>query len=189
MSHIERYFERERDILSCINIEEVARLCDAIQEVTRKGKRVFIAGNGGSASTADHFAVDLSIGTYIRVPSAAVSAISLSSNNAAITALSNDTSYELVFSKQFEVLNPTPGDLVIVISASGDSPNIIGLLETAKERRVLTCALTGFNGGKAKNLADISVHVPTELGEYGIVEDLHLAICHALTESLRRGTN
>jgi len=153
---------------------------------SQEGGRVFIAGNGGSAATAEHFAVDLGVGSHIRSAKNVINAISLSSNSAVLTALGNDVSIDSIFSKQLEVMNPDIRDLVFVISASGNSPNIVQLLEVARNLKVTTCALTGFDGGRARELVDISIHVRTLVGEYGIVEDIHLAICHAITEILRK---
>ena len=147
---------------------------------------MFIAGNGGSAATAERFSVDLGVGSHIRNSKNVVNAISLSSNTSVLTALSNDISFEMVFAKNLETMKPKKGDVVIVISASGNSPNIIALLDCAKKFQIKSCAFTGFDGGTAKKIADISIHVPTEFGEYGIVEDLHLSICHAIAESLRQ---
>lgn len=180
------YLDKESKIAREINLSPVEDLINELIFCSNQGRRVFIAGNGGSAATADHFAVDLGVGSHIRNGRNIVSAISLSSNASIVTALGNDISFESVFAKHFEVMKPEKGDLVVVISASGNSPNIIKLLETAKQFQVKTCAFTGFDGGKAKKIVDISIHVPTETGEYGIVEDLHLSICHSIAESMRR---
>lgn len=183
---LKKYFAREALVASSIDINQVALLIMALQASITSTGRVYVAGNGGSASTADHFVVDLGVGAHIRNKERVVNAISLTSNSAILTALGNDVSFVDVFSKQFEVHNPKVEDVVVAISASGNSPNIVRLLETAKSYGVKTCAITGFDGGVAKTLADISIHVPSEFGEYGIVEDLHLAICHSVAEVLRQ---
>jgi D-sedoheptulose 7-phosphate isomerase len=180
------YFNRESSVASHIDFRQIACLIGEIDAIVKTRGVVYLAGNGGSAATAEHFAVDLGVGAHIRKKKKVVNAISLSSNSAILTALGNDVSFEDIFSMQLEIHNPGSADLVIVISASGDSPNILRLLETAKKYGVKTCAITGFEGGKAKNIADVSIHVPTNFGEYGIVEDLHLAICHAVAEALRK---
>ena len=180
------YFERESIIAKKIELSGIQDLLKILKRVSECGDRVFIAGNGGSAATAEHFTVDLGVGSHIRNVKNVVTAVALTSNTSNITAISNDLTFKSVFSIQLEVLRPTKDDVVIVISASGNSPNIIELLECAKNLNITTCALTGFNGGRAKEIADISIHVPTEIGEYGIVEDLHLSICHAVAEALRR---
>lgn len=180
------YFGRESSVASQIDLLQVVSLIEELHAIAKNKGSVYVAGNGGSAATANHFAVDLGVGSHIRNTGRVINAISLSSNSAILTALGNDVSFENIFSKQLEVHNPEPTDLVIAISASGNSTNILRLLETAKRYSVKTCALTGFEGGAAKSIVDISVHVPTSIGEYGIVEDLHLAICHAVAEALRQ---
>jgi D-sedoheptulose 7-phosphate isomerase len=179
------YFKRESAISELIDFSRLAELIAVLKSVSQNHGRVFLAGNGGSASTSDHFATDLGVGSHIRRSKNIINAISLSSNTSIITALANDTSYKNIFCIQLEIFKPTKCDLVVAISASGNSPNIIELIKCANEMNVKTCALTGFDGGKAKEMVDIPIHVPTEKGEYGIVEDLHLAICHAVVESLR----
>jgi len=186
LDHISRYFTKEANAVSRINIDQIRVLFETLKGISEENGRVFIAGNGGSASTAEHFVTDLGIGSQLRNVNTRVNAISLNSNLAVLTAVSNDTSYDRVFSEQLKLLTPCAQDLVIVITASGNSPNILNLLEMSKILGVRTCALTGFDGGKAKNLADLVVHVPTEINEYGIVEDLHLSICHVITELLRK---
>jgi D-sedoheptulose 7-phosphate isomerase len=183
---LKSYFDRESLVASQLDLHQIASLVGELNVVAKSKGTVWIAGNGGSATTADHFAVDLGVGAHIRKKEIVVNAISLSSNSAILTALGNDVSFDNIFSKQLEVHNPGPADLVIAISASGNSPNILRLLETAKSYGVKTCAITGFEGGIAKGTVDISIHVPTNIGEYGIVEDLHLAICHAIAETLRQ---
>jgi D-sedoheptulose 7-phosphate isomerase len=180
------YFKKKEIALSKIKIEEIITLFQMLKKASENNSRVFIAGNGGSASTAEHFVADLGIGSHIRGARNKIDAHCLNSNVAVITALSNDTSYDYVFSKQLELLSPKPSDVVIVISASGNSSNILNLLETARSLRLTSCALIGFDGGRAQVLADFVVHVPTEFHEYGIVEDLHLSICHLVTELLRK---
>lgn len=186
LDSLNSYFARESFLASQIDVNQIEVLVQKLANTTSNKGRVFIAGNGGSAATAEHFAADLGFGTHIRAMHKAVDAISLTANAAVLTAIGNDMDFELVFSKQFEIHCPTSRDFVIVISASGNSPNILRLLEIAKSLEVMSCAITGFDGGAAKTIADISIHVPSEKGEYGIVEDLHLAICHAISESLRK---
>ncbi len=167
-------------IVSSLDIES---LVIELLNTKEKDAKVFLAGNGGSASTANHFATDLGVGSKIR--NAGIRAFSLSANNAVLSALANDVNYSEVFSLQLELLSSCEDDLLIVFSASGNSANIIKVLETAKRIGIKSCAFTGFDGGEAKKLCDISIHVDTEKGKYGIVEDLHLAICHAVTEIIR----
>lgn len=180
------YFAREALVASRIDLGQINRLIKELHSNVAGKRRVYVAGNGGSAATADHFVADLGVGAHVRNKERIVDAISLTSNSSVLTALGNDVSFDSIFSKQLQIHQPRAGDIVIAISASGNSPNIIKLLEISKSYNVLTCALTGFDGGIAKSISDISVHVPTEKWEYGIVEDIHLAICHVVAEALRR---
>jgi D-sedoheptulose 7-phosphate isomerase len=185
-SHVDGYLSKLILAMNKLNRKEIVELYKLLKETTEKDARVFIAGNGGSATTSEHFVTDLGIGSHIRGAKLTVKAFSLNSNVGVLTALSNDTAYEKVFSEQLKSLEPKKTDIVIAISASGNSPNILNLLLAAKSLGMRTCALTGFDGGKARELADLSVHVSTDLNEYGIVEDLHLSICHIVTELLRK---
>lgn len=140
---------------------------------------IFVCGNGGSASTANHFVCDwlnslLNIGSnrHLKV-------ISLSQSQEIITATANDYSYDVVFTRQLQLL-ASDGDLLIVFSASGNSPNVIHALHWAKANRLRTIAFTGFDGGQAKALADAAIHV--DCHNYGIVEDAHLIMMHTLAQ-------
>jgi D-sedoheptulose 7-phosphate isomerase len=114
-----------------------------------------------------------------------VRAVSLCDNSAVITALANDVSYATIFEQQLRLLG-RPNDLVILISASGNSENLVKLYECAQELGVKSFSITGFNGGKLKELTSGSnIHVQTRDGAYGMVEDIHLAICHVITECVR----
>ena len=141
---------------------------------------IWILGNGGSASTAEHFETDLS---FIRkgnsFPKIRVSA--LTSNSALFSAIANDIGYENVFSHQL-FRRAEPGDLCILISASGNSENLLKAVSAAKEIGLITLGLLGFDGGKLMPLLNHSILVKTEIGKYGAVEDIHLAICHAISE-------
>jgi len=182
---VNSFFEREIEIASKIKVEEIAKLIDALVSVSKKSGRVFTAGNGGSAATAEHFVVDLGVGSRIRGGRIVVDGVCLNSNLASYSAIANDIGHHEVFVTQLAVHNPTPRDLVLVFSASGNSSNIVALLKAAKKLNVKTCAVTGFDGGAAKIMADMSIHVPTDSGDYGVAEDLHLSICHAIAECLR----
>ena len=137
-------------------------------------------GNGGSASTAEHFETDLS---FIRkgtsFPKIKVSA--LTSNSSLISAIANDIGYENVFLHQLFRMAER-GDLCIFISASGNSENLLKAADAAKQIGLRTFGLLGFNGGKLEQSLDNSIIVKTEIGRYGPVEDVHLAICHAISE-------
>lgn len=151
-------------------------------DISRNGFSIFLAGNGGSASTAQHFSIDLGVGSsryadYYKTHC-------LSDNQSQITAIANDFSYDDVFARQLRHYGKS-GDCVVLFSASGNSSNLISLLETAKQMNIYTIAVLGFDGGYLKGVADLHVHFETEIGEYGLVEDLHLSLCHMITSCAR----
>ena len=149
------------------------------------GSSIWIIGNGGSASTAEHFETDL---LFIRkgnsFPKTRVTA--LTSNSSLISAISNDIGYENIFSHQL-FRKAKSGDLCILISASGNSENLINAILATREIGIKTIGFLGFDGGELSGLVDSSIIVKTEIGKYGPVEDVHLAMCHAVSELV--GTN
>jgi D-sedoheptulose 7-phosphate isomerase len=144
--------------------------------------RVFLCGNGGSASTAEHFSADIGFGSEIR--GSGLKTMSLVSNTSVLTAISNDLEYAQVFSSRI-LLEAEKGDILIAFSASGNSLNVINAINAAKSLQVFTIAFVGFDGGKLISLADFSIHTKSDSGEYGIVEDVHLSLCHYMTERIR----
>jgi len=180
---ITQYFTKGQEILASISAAEVAGLINAIELVKVSKKVVYVAGNGGSASTASHFATDIGVGSLRR--NNPVRVVSLCDNTSVMTALSNDISFDAIFSDQLLLLGQ-PGDLLVVISASGNSHNLINAVSTASEIGVVVYSLTGFDGGKLKKITSgKNVHVQSKKGAYGLVEDAHLAICHVITECIR----
>jgi D-sedoheptulose 7-phosphate isomerase len=154
----------------------ISRLYDAWEQ----RKQVFVIGNGGSASTASHIANDLSKATI--VPGAhRMKVMSLTDNVALMSAWANDTSYDAIFKEQLENLLE-PGDTVLAISASGNSPNILRAIEFARHRGAFTIAWTGLSGGQLRNTADLCVHAPTE--DIGMIESVHVVIDHLVTRQL-----
>lgn len=143
---------------------------------------LYVIGNGGSATTAAHMVTDLGVGSLRR--SNPVRCISLVDNPGVMTATSNDLDYSVVFSQQIKLLG-RQGDVLLCFSASGNSINLINAVEEAKKLDVLTVGVTGFDGGHLKELCDISIHTPTKIGSYGVVEDIHSTVSHVLTEVIR----
>ena len=141
-------------------------------------KQVFTLGNGGSASTASHMAADIAKNT-IAPHMRRFRVLSLNDNTALLTALANDLGYENVFKEQLQNLI-RPGDLLIAISGSGDSPNVVNALRYAREQCAEIVGLLGFDGGEAASLADVAIVVPSK--HYGIVEDVHLIINHIIVD-------
>ncbi len=170
--------------VSEIKFDEFETLVNLLLQSRRNNAQVLIAGNGGSAATSSHFAIDLGVGT-MKLGKLPIKSISLADNLSTITAIANDLDFSKVFEKQIEVLGK-PGDLLILISASGNSKNLINALNVAVQKEMKVFTLTGFDGGELKLLSSGSnVHIPSKVGEYGLVEDLHLSICHMATECIR----
>jgi D-sedoheptulose 7-phosphate isomerase len=182
-SHARSYAERLSRLLAGLDVDAIGRLADLLQSTRATGKTVFLAGNGGSAAAASHWATDLTHGAS-SAGARPIRAISLVDNAASITAIANDRAYEHIFVAQLEKLLQ-PGDLVIVISASGNSPNVVRAVEFANDRGGVTVGILGFDGGRLKDLCRHVVMVPTAAGEYGPVEDIHMVIDHILTTWLK----
>ena len=164
--------------LPCSDIEEIARKIHAISEKNM----VFVAGNGGSATTASHMATDLGVGSLRR--SNPIRCISLVENAGVLTATGNDLDFSSIFSQQIKLLGKS-GDLLICFSASGNSKNLLDAVAAAKIIGVTTVGITGFDGGQLKEVCDLGIHIPTEIGSYGVVEDSHSTVSHLLTELIR----
>jgi D-sedoheptulose 7-phosphate isomerase len=180
---LEAHLEAVRSALSNIPLPDVARVVDAIRAAQAQGRHIYILGNGGSASTATHFACDLSKATVVK-GRRRMRVTSLSDNVALLTAVANDMSYDDVFAEPISSL-VNPLDVVIAISASGNSPNVIKGIRAAREQGAVTVGLVGCTGGRLIQLVDISVHVKHH--DYGVVEDCHLVLEHAITASVREG--
>jgi D-sedoheptulose 7-phosphate isomerase len=143
---------------------------------------LYVIGNGGSATTASHMVTDLGIGSLRRRNP--VRCISLVDNPGVLTATSNDIDFSSIFSQQIKLLGRS-GDVLLCFSASGNSPNLIRAVEVAKTLDIMTVGITGFDGGRLREICDISIHIPTEIGSYGVVEDIHSTVSHVLTEVIR----
>jgi len=176
------YIKRVLDALQNVREADVLAFVDVLVDARIRDKKVFVIGNGGSAMTASHMATDLGVGSQRF--GAGVRVVSLSENSGALTAIGNDASFEDVFSDQVQLL-AEEGDVLIAISASGNSPNLVKAVMMARREKLTVVSLTGFSGGRLKELADVAVHVETENGDYGPAEDAHLVVNHMVTELLR----
>ncbi len=170
-------------VLEKISPEEIGRFTESLLAARDRGSTVYFIGNGGSAATASHFANDIAIGT--RSLDNPFRVISLCDNQAVITAIANDDGYENIFSRQLGVLLKKD-DVVVAISASGNSKNLLMAIETARQKGAITVGLTAFDGGMLKKMVDVSVHVPTNKGEYGPAEDGHMVLDHLVSSYLIR---
>ncbi|RKU38927.1 hypothetical protein C6496_05350 [Candidatus Poribacteria bacterium] len=176
MERIQNYISHLQDVLARLTLVDVRCSIDAIMEAYHAEKQIFVIGNGGSASTASHIACDLGKGTSVPgKPRFRV--MSLTDNVATMTAWSNDVSYEDVFVEQLKNL-VNPEDVVIGISASGNSENVLRAMRHAKDIGCKTIGWSGFGGGKLASICDVNVIVDSD--RYGPVEDVHLILNHVL---------
>lgn len=181
-SYLDGYFERLAGCLTSLDLERIERIGEILFRAYSHNKQVFVIGNGGSAATASHMACDLGKNT-ISPNMRRFRIISLTDNVPLMSALSNDLGYERVFAEQLVNL-VRPGDILISISGSGRSPNILEAMRYARERAATNIALLGFDGGEARLIADEYVLAPVD--DYGLIEDAHMILAHALTEYFRR---
>ncbi len=181
MSQVTQYFTELKQTLDLIAQDPIEKSIDILHQARLDGKQVFIMGNGGSASTASHFVCDLAKNTRTdSIPHYKV--IGLADNMAILSAYANDDGYENVFAYQLANLVQS-GDIVIGISTSGNSPNVLRAMEVANEAGATTIGFTGYDGGKLAPLVDVQVHVPSDCIEQ--VEDIHLVLEHLITKVLR----
>lgn len=181
MESINSYFSELEQTVRAISRPDLERVLSLLENVYQNGRRVFIMGNGGSAATASHFALDLAKNT-IMAGAPRLKAISLTDNVPLITAWSNDTAYEHIFAEQLANMIE-PGDVVIGISTSGNSSNVINALLLARQYRAATIALLGARGGKIKKMVDAYVLAPGQNIEQE--EDAHLILTHVITRHMR----
>jgi len=160
--------------------EKVQFLAETLLLCMKTGKKVFICGNGGSAGNAMHIANDFLYGVSKKF-GVGLKVHALSANSSVITCLANDEGYEHIFSHQLGVLAET-GDILIVLSSSGNSPNILNVLATAKKMKVQSFAILGFSGGKAHQMTDIPISYPIQ--DVQISEDLQMVVCHMIVQWL-----
>jgi len=178
---LDSYKSRLLSAVENFDFQQVSPLVELLLSARERGSTVFIAGNGGSSSTASHYVVDWMLGSEISDPPLPV--IALADNVSGLTATGNDIQFSEIFSRPLRSLGK-PGDVLVLVSASGNSPNLLAALHEAQSRKILVVAITGFDGGNLKDLADVSVHVSTQVGDYGVAEDLHLTIGHVVKEAL-----
>ncbi len=178
---IQQYWNELVWVMQEMPFDLLAQVADILFDCHRRGSTVFLVGNGGSAATASHFACDLAKGARAKgLPPFRV--VALTDNVPLLTAWANDTHYERVFAEQLATLVRAE-DVVILISASGNSPNILATARAARHAHAISIALTGQTGGKLARLVDLAVRVPGQAIEQ--VEDAHLIIAHSVCVALR----
>jgi D-sedoheptulose 7-phosphate isomerase len=180
--HCLDYSRRLNSVLESSKWDGVAELAAELGACWQDGRQVFICGNGGSAANASHLANDFLYGISKKLGSG-IRVSALSANPSVLTCLANDCGYEAIFSMQLAVQGRA-GDVLIVLSGSGNSPNIVNALEQAKKMRVKSYAILGYDGGKAKTLADVPIHF--DVHDMQISEDLQLIVGHMAMQWLSR---
>ena len=176
------YTKTLSEVLHSLNLKNLSRFSDLLEKTILMNKNIFVCGNGGSAAIANHLVCD-----YIKLmrknTKLKPKVISLSTSIELITAISNDFSYDKIFSDQLDYL-ANKNDLLILISSSGNSKNIINALRFCKKNKIKTVGLSGFKGGYLSKNADISLHYNCE--NYGISEDSHHIVMHVIIQYLRQ---
>lgn len=175
------YFKNIQAAQASVNMDMLTAAYNILNEAYNRGSTLYVCGNGGSAAISNHLACDHSkcgqTDTTLRPK-----VVSLSTNIEMITAIANDISYDDIFVYQLKTL-AEPDDVLITISCSGDSENIVRAAQCAKDKKLRIISFTGFNGGRSANLADVNLQVDAD--NYGIVEDLHQGLMHILAQYLR----
>ena len=176
MKHLTDYLQQLRQALDVLDLEQVAEVRERFAAARERDAQIFLCGNGGSGATASHLANDLGKGASLE-QTRRFRVIALTDNVPWMTALANDVSYDVIFAEQLRNLL-RPGDLLLAISGSGNSANIIRAIEAAKELGVETIGWTGFGGGQLAQLADRSIVVDSH--HMGRVEDVHTILMHLI---------
>lgn len=175
------YIDRLYRIFKNIDPNSIDRLFSTINNHRKKNKNIFLLGNGGSSSTASHMQNDINFDVLKRSKTnQPFRFLNLSDNSPSVTAISNDISYDQIFSKQLSIFG-NKGDMVIAISASGNSSNLIESVNYAKKNGIYSFGMIGFDGGVLKKICDDYILVPTDINEFGIVEDSHLILNHIIS--------
>ena len=180
-SYFENYIDTLYSALKSVDLLEFEKAVHFLTEAYKNNNNVFVCGNGGSWAISDHFSCDHTKGVCTDtkfLPKVQ----NLGASPSVMTAIANDLGYEHVFSYNLQ-MKASLNDVLVVVSSSGNSPNIINAINTAKKFNMTVIAMTGFNGGDANKIADIRLHVKSD--NYGIVEDTHQAIMHALSQKIR----
>lgn len=179
----DRYLGYMAELLGRFDRGAIGEILDAVVTTIEGGRTIFLLANGGSAAVASHMANDLAVGTRAE-GQPPVRAFSLVDNVPTLTALANDEGYDTIFVRQLEAWLEE-GDLVLAMSVSGNSPNVIEAVRWAREHGATVIGCTGFDGGELRRQSDISLHLPTPRGEYGPVEDMFAILDHLVYTYLR----
>lgn len=178
---LSRYKDDLKSGLDSITIDSLEEIANILESSIISGSTIFTCGNGGSSAIAEHFVCDFLKGTSMDTSIQPV-IHSLTSNTPTITAIANDIDYSEIFSYQIKKYG-NAGDVLLSISSSGNSPNIIEAIKEAKLANIKTISFVGFDGGKAKEISDQCIHIPIK--NYGVVEDIHHSLMHILAQFIR----
>jgi D-sedoheptulose 7-phosphate isomerase len=172
------YASKLKSALEGVGSRAIQAASDAISAAAINGNRIYVAGNGGSAAIADHLCCDWTKGTHCH-GHPTIASHSFTSNVALYSAIANDYGFERVFSTQVDFFGK-PGDVLIAISSSGNSPNIIQACQAARSMGIYVVGFSGFSGGKLAEICDASIHVAVD--NYGVVEDTHQSVMHIIAQ-------
>jgi D-sedoheptulose 7-phosphate isomerase len=178
IAFLKSYKERLKTLLDALDFDKIAESISLLELCAKNKGVIYIIGNGGSAATASHMENDLAIGLKQR-EIVSFNIRSLGDNSSVCTAIANDIGYESIFYMQLKDILQSK-DVLIAISCSGNSPNIIKAVDYANQIGSKVIGLTGFDGGDLKVKSDINIHVSTPKGEYGLVEDIHMIYDHMI---------
>ncbi len=181
VNFVKQYTSQLTEVLNALPEDKIFEINAILQDARITGKQVFVIGNGGSAAAASHMVCDFGKNTR-EAGKNRMRAICLNDNIPSVMAYANDEGYEVIFSEQLLALG-RPGDVLIAISGSGNSTNILKAIETAREMKIKVVGLIGFKGGKVKDMADVCLIIPSDSME--MIEDVHLIINHILAGLLR----
>lgn len=181
------YFNYLAKLMGELDTKAIAEFIAQLEHARQHDNTVFFVGNGGSASTASHMANDFGIGVRTGEDVKPFRALALTDNVPAMTAIANDEGYQNVFVSQLRI-HYRPGDMLVAISASGNSPNVVAAAEWVGKRGGKVIGLVGFDGGRLKTLCDLLIHARTPKGEFGPVEDIHMILDHLIYTWLRNRT-
>jgi D-sedoheptulose 7-phosphate isomerase len=184
LEQIKGYFRSMETVLRAMPNAEIEAAVELLLAAYQADRQVILVGNGGSAATASHFACDLSKGTC-QPGHRPCRVIALTDNVPLLTAWANDVSYDEVFARQLDAL-VNPDDVLVAISGSGNSPNVLNAVRVARERGAVTIGLTGGSGGALRLLVDLCITIPT--GEMSFIEDCHLMVAHLISRCFREET-
>lgn len=178
------YFGYLAELLNRFEVQPIIDFIDELEKARQRDATIFIVGNGGSAATASHMATDIGVDVLKKgKPERPFRAMALTDNTSVMTAIANDEGYENLFVNQLRI-HHRPNDMLVAISASGNSPNVVEAVQWVKTKGGRIVTITGFDGGKLKAMADIAIHVETPKGEFGPVEDLHMIVDHVVANWL-----